>query len=540
MPFRAAPLGNEAPAIPPLKGAGDVLLASSGTRTDRTSPVGLRLLPPRGEFKDMKRKLGTGKYEKLLRKCKSFEPVPTAAAHPLVAVARGVERRSMNPKRQVATFRSLAAMLCAIALVPGETLAYVTSSSPLWQSSTQGTATKIPPEQLDSLVAPIALYPDPLLAQTLAASTYPLEIIQLQQWLAKNPGLKDKALADAVAKQPWDPSVQAMAGLPEVVKRLADDVQWTADLGNAFLAQQSDVMDAVQRMRKKAMDKGTLKTTEQQKVETKVVETKQVIVVEQANPQVVYVPSYDPVVVWGPPVYPYPPIYYPPWGYYAAGVAISFGVGMMMGAFWSGGWGWGCGWGGNDIDINRNNNFNRNTNIGNSGNRVNALGDRGGAGNRGGAGGNKWQHNPQHRGGAPYRDRATADRFGGSARGDSLGNRQASARQQIGRQGGNLASSRPGTGVSNRAGSGGLGNRASGAGSGSFGNRTGGGADRIGSRDLSRSGGGSRDAFGGGSRGYSGSSDRAGSSRGSSSWGSRSGGGGSSRGGGGRGGGGRR
>src|SRR2546429_9670763 len=99
---------------------------------------------------------------------------------------------------------------------------------------------KIPPDELDSLVAPIALYPDPLLAQTLAASTYPLEIIQLQQWLLKNPGLKDKALADAVAKQSWDPSIQAMAGLPDVVKRLADDIQWTTDLGNAFLAQQND------------------------------------------------------------------------------------------------------------------------------------------------------------------------------------------------------------------------------------------------------------------------------------------------------------
>src|SRR5215471_14353838 len=134
--------------------------------------------------------------------------------------------------------------------------------------------------------------------------------------------------------------IQALAALPDVVKRLADDIQWTTDLGNAFLAQQGDVMDAVQRMRKKAQDKGTLKTTEQQKVETKVIENKSVVVIEQANPQVVYVPSYDPVYVWGPPVYPYPPIYYPyyPAGYYAAGLALSFGVGVMMGAFWSGGW----------------------------------------------------------------------------------------------------------------------------------------------------------------------------------------------------------
>jgi uncharacterized protein DUF3300 len=435
----------------------------------------------------------------------------------------------MNPIRKFLSepFRYLLAMVCAIAIAPGDTLASMLPPQSTQAASQQDQSAKIPPDQLDSLVAPIALYPDPMLAQTLAASTYPLELIQLQQWLAKNPGLKDKALADAVMKQPWDPSIQALAALPEVVKRLADDIQWTTDLGNAFLAQQSDVLDAVQRMRKKAQDTGNLKSTEQQKVETKVIENKSVIVVEQANPQVVYVPSYDPVVVYGPPVYPYPPIYYPPVGYYAAGLAISFGVGMMMGAAWGGGWGWGCGWGGNnDITINNNNNFNRNSNIG-GGNRNNI-----GNGNRpsqgrggGGRGDSSWKHNPQHRGGAPYSDRGTANKFGGTARGDSLSNRQASARQQVGRQGGNLASSRGGgAGVSNRASGTGAGNR-SGMGAS---NRAGGGADRVGSRDVSRGGGGNRDAFGGGTRGssgYNGSSARASSSRGSSSMGSRGGGG---------------
>src|SRR3974390_578084 len=118
-------------------------------------------------------------------------------------------------------------------------------------------------------------------------------------------------------------------------------------------------MDAIQRKDKKAQDKGNLKSTEQQTVETKVIESQPVIVIEQSNPQVVYVPSYDPVVVYGPPVYPYPPIYYPPAWYYPAGLAISFGVGVFMGAMWGGGWCCGCGWGGNDITINRNNNFNR-------------------------------------------------------------------------------------------------------------------------------------------------------------------------------------
>lgn len=168
--------------------------------------------------------------------------------------------------------KSLLAILCVILLVPGDTLAYAPQQSLAPAAPSGSPASKIPPEQLDSLVAPIALYPDPLLAQILAASTYPLEIILLQQWLEKNPNLKDKGLADAVAKQPWDPSVQALAALPEMVKRLANEIQWTADLGNVFLAQQTDLMDAVQRMRKKAQDKGTLKTTKEQKVETRVVE----------------------------------------------------------------------------------------------------------------------------------------------------------------------------------------------------------------------------------------------------------------------------
>src|SRR4051812_48161883 len=183
----------------------------------------------------------------------------------------------------------MVAVLCAFLLAPGDALAYTPqNASPAPTSRSATAAAKIPPEQLDSLVSPVALYPDPLLAQVLAASTYPLEIVLLQRWLAKNSTLKDKALADAVSKQSWDPSVQALAALPDLVKRLADDVQWTADLGNAFLSQQSDVMDAVQRMRKKAQDKGTLKTSSEQKVETKVIETKSVIVIEQANPKVVY------------------------------------------------------------------------------------------------------------------------------------------------------------------------------------------------------------------------------------------------------------
>jgi uncharacterized protein DUF3300 len=459
------------------------------------------------------------------------------------------------------------AALCAVLLVPGGSLG--SSALSARQTNMQAPApvaqtSSIPPDQLDSLVAPIALYPDPLLAQTLAASTYPLEVLQLQQWLAKNPGLKDKALLEAVARQPWDPSVQALAALPDVATRLANDIQWTTDLGNAFLAQEADVMHAVQRMRQKAQAKGNLVSTPQQTVETQVVESQPVIVIEQTNPEVVYVPSYNPSFVYGAPVYPYPPISYPTYGWFPGAGALAFGTGVALGAAWGGhwgGWGWGANWGHADININRNNAFVRNANITGTGNR--------------------WQHNVAHRGGTPYRDQATANRFGGTARGESLAARQAGARQQVTRQGGNLRSGAVGTtgtgtraaagglgerggqgGLSGRAGQGNLGGR---AGQGNLGNRPsqlpsqGGGragqgglstrpsqgglssrpsgGNSISGRDLSR-GGSSPSAFGGGSGGFSGSGARASSSRGSSSMrssGSRS--GGVSRGGGSRGGG---
>jgi hypothetical protein len=409
-----------------------------------------------------------------------------------------------QPNRSGASRRQLVAVLCALAIGPGDAFAYATfarTAMPQAQSSSQDSA-PIPSDQLDSLVAPIALYPDPLLAQTLAASTYPLELMELQQWLTQNSGLSEQALADAVAKQSWDPSVQSMAVLPDVVKTLTDNIRWTTNLGNAFLAQQADVMDAVQRMRQKAQAKGTLKSTEQQAVQTQSVDGNQVVVIEQANPQVVYVPSYDPATVYGPPEYPYPSFSYPSAGYYAAGAAISFGVGVAMGGFWGGhGWGWGCGWGDRNLTVNNLNNFNRAANV----NRV-ANG--------------AWQHNPAHRGGTPYSNRATANRFGGTTRGDSLANRQAGARQQLNRQGGQIGTS----GLGDRRAVGDLGNRGSGG--------LGGGGDRIGSRDLSRGGGGSS-AFGSGSRGFDGGRARSDFNRGSSSLG----GGGFNRGGGGGGGG---
>ncbi|MEJ2581218.1 MAG: DUF3300 domain-containing protein [Acidobacteriota bacterium] len=426
--------------------------------------------------------------------------------------------------------KAVALMAIAAVFVHMSGAAFVRAQEPAAAPATvtEEASTGIPPEQLESLVAPIALYPDALLAQVLVASTYPLEIMQLQQWLAKNPDLEGDALADAVAEQPWDPSIQSMAAVPEALERLANDIQWTTELGNAFLAQQSDVMDAVQSMRQKAQDNGALESTEQQKVETQVVEEKTVIIVESADPEVIYVPSYNPTYVYPPPVYPYPPVYYPP--YYAGGAFVSFSIGVMWGSAIWGGSCCHCGWGHNDINIDIDNNFNRNTNI-----------------DRGDRGGGSWQHDPQHRGGAPYADRATADKFGGTARGDSMASRQASARQQggsrssapsaggmdrsAGAAGGR--SGAPSAGGMDRSTGGGAGGRSSAPSASSLGGS--GGGDKIGSRSIPSSGGPGASGFGGSSSGFSGSSARSASSRGASSMGSmQSRGGGASRGGGGR------
>jgi hypothetical protein len=187
-------------------------------------------------------------------------------------------------------------------------------------------------------------------------------------------------------------------------------------------------MDAVQRMRRKAETTGNLKSTPQQVVETKVVESKSVVVIEQGQSASRVRPVIRPGRRLRSARVSVSPDLLPLGGRVCRRAAISFGVGVAMGAAWGGGWGWNAGWGHNDININNNNNFNRN---------VNNNFNRNGNVNR--AAGNTWQHQPQHRGGAPYRDRSTANKYGGTARGDSLSNRQAGARQQVSRQGGNVA-----------------------------------------------------------------------------------------------------
>jgi len=195
--------------------------------------------------------------------------------------------------------------------------------------------------QLDGLVAPIALYPDPLLSQILVAATYPLELVQANQWLQRNPGLSGQALTQAAQTQNWDPSVQAMVMFPELLKRLTDDINWTTDLGNAFLSQQQDVMSAVQRMRLSAQQEGKLSSTPQQQVLTTTEGGQPQVVINPVDPEVIYVPEYDPYWVWGPSIY-YP---YPRW-YYPRRSGFFFGVGIGIGGFLGGGWGGWGGWGG--------------------------------------------------------------------------------------------------------------------------------------------------------------------------------------------------
>jgi Protein of unknown function (DUF3300) len=212
------------------------------------------------------------------------------------------------------------------------------------------------PAQIDELVSPIALYPDALVAQILAGSTYPDQVVQANTWMQGHSQLNEAQRMEQVDKQSWDPSVKALTQFPSVLANMASNLSWTSALGDVFYHQQADVMASVQRLRQQAKDAGNLKTTPQQTVTTETQQGQPVIVIQPANPQVVYVPTYNPTVVYGAP-------YYPP-GYSTADLVatsiISFGVGMAVGAAISGGccgWGWnswGCGWRGGTVVYNRN------------------------------------------------------------------------------------------------------------------------------------------------------------------------------------------
>jgi len=244
---------------------------------------------------------------------------------------------------------TLKSMCLAVALmVPlGTTVAL--AQTPAEQPAAPKTV--LTPQQLDNMVAPLALYPDPVLSQVLAASTYPLEVVEANQWLAQNRQLTGTALMDAAKAQNWDPSVQALVAFPDVLTRLNQDVRWTTDLGNAFLGQQADVMAAIQRMRARARANGKLQTTPQETVTTTTQNGTTAIAIQPADPQVVYVPTYDPAYVWGAPAYGYyPPLFYPTYGF-------GWGFGIPIGGFFGGwggwgGWGWGFNWFGGGLFLN--------------------------------------------------------------------------------------------------------------------------------------------------------------------------------------------
>ncbi|HTY61700.1 MAG TPA: DUF3300 domain-containing protein [Acidobacteriota bacterium] len=252
-------------------------------------------------------------------------------------------------------------------------------------------------DQLDNLVAPIALYPDPLLSQILVASTYPIEVVEASQWLQRNKNLQGQAAVDAAKQQSWDPSVQALVAVPDALEKLNQDIRWTTDLGNAFLGQESDVMSAVQRMRLRAQANGRLASTAQQNVITQDQGGQQVVVIEPADPDVIYVPAYDPFYVWGPPVYGfYPPLFYPAFGF-------GFGTGYDLGycfAGWGGWgyWGWGPNWYGRSVFVN-NYFFNHYG--------YHRRWDRDSRGRQ------AWVHNPDHRLNVPYANGRVAAQFGG-------------------------------------------------------------------------------------------------------------------------------
>jgi len=403
----------------------------------------------------------------------------------------------------IARLRDLGVILLASAFALG-----AAAQEPAAAAAPAAEAPAFTPAQLDAMTAPIALYPDSLVMQIMMGATYPLEIVEAARWVKANPGLEGKALEEALKQEDWDVAVKALCGFPDVVTRMNDNLDWTQDLGDAFLAQQADVLDAVQRMRGDAYKAGNLKTTEQQVVTQ---QPDKIIVIESADPQVVYVPTYSPTVVYAtppPPVY-YPAMYAPP----PPGTGMMmFATGMMWGAALSGGCNWG--WGSSDvnIDIDRNTEFNRNTNVNAS--RTNVQSSGGGKGS--------WNHNPEHRGGVNYKNGQTAQKYGAKggstratqsqARGYSSGASASASRQPSSAAKGTGTAQRPSSSAAQRP------STSSAQRSASSGQRA--------SASPSRSSG-SQSAFGG-SR--SPSSDRAASSRGGAS---RSGGGGGRSGGGG-------
>jgi len=329
-----------------------------------------------------------------------------------------------RPRWGAQTLISLLGLALLFAIWPQNVSAYQDAQAPPQDAPQAATAPPYQqgtPEQMQQLVAPIALYPDSLVAQILAASTYPEQVVEADRWVQDHPDLKGDALGQAVDQQPWDPSVKALTAFPSVLGNMDKNLSWTSSLGDAYYNQQQDVMDAIQVMRQRAQGAGDLKTTPQQTVTTQ----GSTIVVQPANPEVVYVPAYDPWLVYGDPVmawpgwYPYPGIWY-------GGPYLSFGMGFGIGYFGGFGWGWnhwGFNWRGRYATFgggryySRSNTFYNRSAFNRGGGARGAASNRGNINRGGGAGGgvsNRSGFNRGAGGGAFNRPGPTASPFNGN------------------------------------------------------------------------------------------------------------------------------
>ena len=324
---------------------------------------------------------------------------------------------------------SLLSMALLFATWPQNLLAYQDAQAPAQapaqdaQASAQTAQvppyTQQTPEQLQQLVAPIALYPDSLVAQILAGATFPEQVVEADRWVQAHPDLKGDALGQAVDQQPWDPSVKALAAFPSVLGNMDKNLSWTSSLGDAYYNQQQDVMDAVQVMRRRAQESGNLKTTPQQTVATQ----DSNISIQPASPDVVYVPAYNPWLVYGGPIVAWPG-WYPYPGIWFGGPYLSFGVGFGVGWFGGFGWGWGhwgFNWHGGYAMYNNNRYYSRSNTFYNRSNfyrganaRGGVNGNRGGVGARAGAGNRPANGNAGARGGVYNRPGATPRPFNGN------------------------------------------------------------------------------------------------------------------------------
>ena len=294
----------------------------------------------------------------------------------------------MKSKRGMCARLLLWSLVLLLAAPPGGIMA---------QSPESGGQMIFRQEELDQMLAPIALYPDELLVQVLMAATYPLEVVRASRWVKANPNLRGDQLAAALEQEDWDPSVKSLANFPSVLQMMNDRLEWTQKLGDAFLAQEEQIMDSVQKLRKKAQAEGRLRTTNEQTVIEDL--QSQTIIIEPAVPEVVYVPVYDPTIVYGPWWWPA----YPPYYYYPRGGVVGFGFGVAVGVAWGYAWG-GFNWHHHDVVINTTRNAHINNRIDRNRYVSHMPPGTGGQG--------IWRHDPVHRGGVAYRSPSVAQQFG--------------------------------------------------------------------------------------------------------------------------------